>query len=58
MTIVKFQRVLTKKLYRQELLFLCSDDALYFFEVSRQYLEQFSSYGMDTKLQFSNVKGE
>ena len=104
MTIVKFQRKITTKLYKQELRFLCSagrlmmlyismkfhdsilssfqviertqnylaliskgnnsknvktravvllvcmstDDVVYFYEVSRQYLERFSSYRVDT----------
>ena len=34
MTIVKFQRGITPNMYRQELRFLSSDDALYFDEIS------------------------
>ena len=61
MTIVKFQRGITTKLYRQELRFLCSAHRLmmlYISVISLQYLEWFSSYTADTKLPFSNFKGE
>ena len=45
MTIVKFQRGLTpKKKTRVMVLVVCMspDDALYFYEVSRKYVERFS----------------
>ena len=51
---------ITPKMYIQELQFLCSACHLmsfYFYEVSWQYLELFSTYKADTKLQLSNLKG-
>ena len=53
MTIVKFQRRITTKLYRQELQFLSSACHLMMFYISMKFheniLKDFSSYRVDKK---------
>ena len=57
MTIVKFQRGITTKLYRQQLRFLCSACYLMTLYISMKFHDKFKLYsGM--KFSFSNLKGE
>ena len=58
MTIVKVQRGITTKLYRQELGLLYSACRLIMLYISMKFHEGFSSYRADTKWPLSNFKGE
>ena len=61
MTIVKFQRGITTKLYRKELRFLCSALRLMMLYISMKFQDNILNgfqLREDTKLLFSHFKGE